>query len=424
MQSDSLIIFFLSLAVMIITALLFGQIMRRLGQPPVLGELLGGILLGPSVFGSLAPGIFQKLFPMSGPAFIGREAIIYLGLMFFLFVAGLEIRLGELKSQGRAILMTSFMGMAVPFVLGVWAVLGFRGLWSAQAQAPDLGFAVFMGTALAISALPVIVKILTDLNLLRTPFGGLVVSSATLNDLAGWLLFAVLLARFVHGTGNPWVTIVLVIAVFVLVLTWGRRLGRHLIPLLEKWCPGPSGFIAVTAAFVLLAAAFMEAVKIHAIFGAFLVGVALTPDDEHRKDTQEIIYQFVTGFFAAPVYFVSIGLRVNFIANFDFYLVTFVLTVACLGKILGASVGARLSGVPFKKSLALGFALNARGAMEVILAGIALEYGIVHESIFVALVVTALITSMIAGPAIRLFLSGDNATMGQDFNCKLTAGYL
>ena len=170
--------------------------------------------------------------------------------------------------------------------------------------------------------------------------------------------------------------------------------------------PWPSGYIGVAAVLVLVVAAAFEAVGVHAALGAFLAGATLAPSPEERENDHETISQFVTSFFGAPVYFVSIGLGVSFVANFDWRLVLTVLLVACAGKIGGAVLGARLGHMPPRQALAIGFGLNARGAMEMILASVALENRIIDERIFVALIVMALVTSLLSGPVMQRLTAG------------------
>jgi Kef-type K+ transport system membrane component KefB len=267
-------------------------------------------------------------------------------------------------------------------------------------------FALFMGAALSISALPVIARILMDLKLIRQEIGVVVMTAATVNDLLGWSLFAVILSMIVPGSSNHSlaVTLSLVLAFIGLTLALGRWLGQPLLRRVRLFLPWPSGFIGLTTILVLAASAAAEAIGIHAIFGAFLVGVGLGQNLEEENQAHEIIYQFAVSFFA-PLYFVSIGLRADFAANFDWLLVLIVLLVACTGKIVGAGLGAWLGGMPFREALAVGFGMNARGAMEIILASVALEYNLIDQRVFVALVIMALVTSMLSGPVMQRLLS-------------------
>lgn len=408
MSHHDLMIFCLSLALMLVAALIFGRLSRRIGQPAVLGELIGGILIGPTLLGAFFPGFQTWLFPPAGPASAARDAVVKLGLIFFLFVAGFEMDIRHLEKKGGTVALVSFLGILIPFGLGYGATMFLPRFFPGNPITGNVCTPLFMGTALSISALPVISRTLMDMGLFKTEWGSVVVAAATLDDLIGWFLFAIILSAYMPAAHevSPGKMAGLVLAFFIFCLTVGRRLGPRFLAWLKTSLPWPSGFIGISAILVLLAAAFAEYIGIHAVFGAFLVGLSLAPsrDSDGDHEMHETVYSFVTSFFGAPVYFVSIGLKADFAANFDLWLVLFVLLIACAGKIMGAGLGARLGGMSFKKSMATGFAMNSRGAMEMILASLALEAGLIDKKMFVALVVMALVTSVLSGPMIRKFL--------------------
>lgn len=412
MPHRELFLFFLQIAVLLAAALAAGRIARQLRLPEVLGELLGGILLGPTVFGTLAPAAFAWLWPDSPALTIARDGLLRLGMLFFLFVAGTEVDLGHLRRRGPSILTTSVAGVVLPFALGFAAVVLLPDLWRQQAHDDSLLLALFIGTALAISALPVIARILLDLNLLRQEIGIVILAAAAIDDLIGWSLFALILSRFAPEGALPRpaeATFALVLGMFAFFLTVGRRAARRLLPPSIS----PRAALGVAALLLLLAAATAEAIGIHAVFGAFLAGVALSPTGAERSPAREAIYPFAMGFFA-PLYFVSIGLKVNFVIQFDLILALVVLVVACAGKVIGAGLGAWLGGMPPREALAVGFGMNARGAMEIILATVALEHGLIDQRLFVALVVMALVTSLMSGPILRRLLRDTKTFAGDD----------
>jgi len=269
MGHSDLILFFLQIGCMLAIALLFGKLLHKLHQPIILGELIGGIVLGPTVLGTLAPSIFEWLFPPIGATVVVRDALLKLGMLFFLFSAGLEIDLSRVQQKRISIILTSLFGIALPFFLGFLSVLFFADLWDMNGNVGRLIFALFMGTALSISALPVIVRILSDLNLLQTDLGVVIVSSATVNDLIGWSLFAVVLSTVVPygipGTSLS-ISLILVIAFFVVVLTLGRWGGQLILNWLKPHLTWTGGFIGVMIVLMLFIAAIAEAMGIHAIF--------------------------------------------------------------------------------------------------------------------------------------------------------------
>ena len=342
-------ILFLQLAFLWCAALLFGQLARRLKQPAVLGELIGGVVLGPTVLGAWAPELSRMILVGSPELVDGRAAIIKMALLLFLFTVGLEMDFANLWRQRRVVLSATALGIAVPFVSGFCLVQCFPSLW-ASGYSEGILLAAFIGTALSISALPVIARILQDFKLIKTSFGSTVMASATLTDIIGWALFAVILKS--------------------------------------------------TAAAQLSAGAAVSVSVIDLTLAVFILGVICAPFWRVAASWQEKLLWVVRNV-AAPVYFISVGLKVNFAQNFDVVLVAVVFVVACLGKVLGVTVGASWAGMPFKQSLAAGFALNARGAMEIVLATVALEAGLINERIFVALFVMALGTSILSGPVMQ-----------------------
>jgi Kef-type K+ transport system membrane component KefB/mannitol/fructose-specific phosphotransferase system IIA component (Ntr-type) len=398
---------FLALATLLGCAKLAGELMHKIRQPSILGEISVGILLGPTVLGHFKPNIYEFLFPTTGPMPIVLETVTTLGVVFFLLAAGLEIDLRSIFQQGRSALFVSFFGVIFPFAVGSGVAALLPTYLGVGNGADHLVFALFMGTALSISALPVIAKILMDLNLLRTDMGTVIMSSAMFDDLVGWILFSLVLGMMnsgSHSLGGIKRTIILVLLFVVLSLTVGRWLIDKLLPFIQVHTSWPGGVLGFIFTLTLASAAFTEYAGIHAVFGAFIIGIAVGESTHLRKRTSEHIHQIVTNVFA-PFFFASIALRTNFVANFDWRLTAAVITVACVGKLAGAGWGARLGGMDRRSAWAVGLAMNARGAMEMILGMLALRAGLIREQMFVALVVMALFTSLISAPSIHFLIS-------------------
>jgi Kef-type K+ transport system membrane component KefB len=276
-------------------------------------------------------------------------------------------------------------------------------MWGIQARDNILPFALFIGTTLSISALPVISRILMDLKLLKSRLGTVIVSSATIDDLIGWFLLAIIMNSLLPPGESPtniWIMLLRIAGLFIIILTLGRWIMQRALRWYEERFTDSGILLGLFVLLALLAASAVEAIGIHAIFGAFLVGIAIAQNKDKRSKAHEALYQLVNYVFA-PLYFVSIGLRANFSTNFDLVLVLILIMVASLGKILGATLGAWLSKMPAREALVVGFGMNARGAMEVLIASIALEYGIIDQRIFVALVIMAFVTTIIASPIMQ-----------------------
>ena len=410
MTSQDFVKFALQISVMLGFALLFGQFMRRIKQPTVLGEMIGGIILGPTVLGLLAPGLFEWLFKSSTNVAVVRDASIKLGMLFFLFIAGLETNVSELKGLGRKAALIGLVGTLVPIAAGVGLVYALpRDFWGEAVQAHFFAFALFVGMNLANSANPVLARILMDLGLLNSGIGTMCMTATIVDDLVNWTLFAIILSDIspsgpASATSLP-MSIALVALVFILILGVGRWLGPRTLRWIKGHVPWPSGFIAVTAVVILVAASITEGLGIHAFLGAFLVGVALGGQGDEHQEAHDIIMRFTLSFFA-PIYFISMGMTTNYITNFDWRLVVVILAVALASKLFGVLLGAKMARMPLnREAWAIAFGLNARGATGIILAGVGLAAGVIDDRIFVAIVVMALVTSIMAGPMMNWLLS-------------------
>ncbi|KPQ13879.1 MAG: Kef-type K+ transport system membrane component [Algoriphagus marincola HL-49] len=390
----------LQLASMLIFARVFAEIAQKFKQPAVVGELLAGIILGPTILGTFNPDFFEYLFQSNPSANIALDGIVQMAVILLLFIAGLEVELHLVWSQGKSALNISLLGLVVPFILGFVFPYFFASFFG-FADGERLLFSLFMGTAMSITALPVVVRILMDMNLFKTKMGMVIVASAMVNDIIGWLIFSVILSFMgKSGSLSLFNTIGITLLFTVFMLTLGKGLINRVLPWVNKNLAWPGGLLSLSMAFCFLAAAFTEWLGIHSIFGAFLLGVALGDSSHLSEKAKEIIHQFINNIFA-PLFFVSIGLKINFFTNFDILLVLAVLVISFAGKIMGSGFGALRSGFPFREALAVGFGMNARGAMEIILGIIALENGLIDEKLFVALVIMAIVTSMSSGPLMK-----------------------
>lgn len=400
-----LTVMFLALGTLLLSARVLGEVAKRLNQPAVLGEILAGVLLGPTVLGVLAPGLSAFLFPLQGGGALALDGLTTLAIVLFLLVAGMEVDLSTVWRQGKVALWVAMAGMSLPFSLGFAVAWWAPTLVGYQPGVNHLAYALFMATVLSISALPIIAKILMDLNIYRSDLGVTVIAAAVLNDLLGWLVFAVVLGM-VGGTGHGlplahtlWLTVVFTVAMLT-VVPWGIH---RILPWIHAYTSWPGGVLGFALSFCLFAAAFTEWIGIHAIFGSFLAGVALGHSTHLRERTRSTIDQFVS-FIFAPLFFASIGLRVNFVTHFDLLLTLTVLLLALSGKVLGSALGGRYGGLPWREAWGAGFGMSAQGTMGIILGVLALQIGLINQQVFVSLVVMALVTSLISGPMLQRIL--------------------
>jgi Kef-type K+ transport system membrane component KefB len=404
LQHTDIVVLLASIGGLLILARFFAELGKKIKMPIVMGEILLGIILGPTLLGSFSPEFSSWIFPQSGAAKIAMDGITSLAVVMLLFVAGMEVQLQIMLKQGKTAIYTSVTSMIIPFVLGFCAVWFLPNFFSFT---PDrkLVYALFFGIAMAVSALPVITRILMDLNLFKTKIGMIIIAAAIFDDLTGWILFSFVLSLMGQEgeISSIGFTIGMIIGFGLFMLIIGRYVINSALPWIQRKLSWPGGVLSIALGLCFLGAAFTEYIGLHAILGAFIVGIAFG-DSVHLQDRErEIIYQFVTNVFA-PLFFVSIGFKVNFIQNFDLPLVLLVFFLAVGCKVFGAALGGYMGGLTKRESLAVGFGLNARGAMEIILGTLALNAGLIDSKMFVALVVMALVTSMMSGPLMKRFL--------------------
>ncbi|MFN3759752.1 MAG: cation:proton antiporter [Algoriphagus aquaeductus] len=399
----------LQLASMLLMARVFAEIAQKFKQPAVVGEIIAGIILGPTILGIIGPDFFEFLFRSNPSANLALDGIVQMAVILLLFIAGLEVELHLVWSQGKSAVSISLLGLVIPFILGFIFPYFFPTFFG-LAEGSQMLFSLFMGTAMSITALPVVVRILMDMNLFKTKMGMVIVAGAMVNDIIGWLIFSVILSFMGQSSNLSLINTIGITLLFtVFMLTLGKGLLNKVLPWTNKKLAWPGGVLSLSMAFCFMLAAFTEWLGIHAIFGAFLFGVALGDSDHLSEKAKEIIHQFINNIFA-PLFFVSIGLKINFFTNFDIGLVLAVIVISFAGKIIGSGYGALRSGYAKMDALAVGFGMNARGAMEIILGLIALENGLINEKLFVALVVMALVTSMTSGPLMKWALKNKAAS--------------
>jgi Kef-type K+ transport system membrane component KefB len=400
----------LHLAAMLFVALVLGHAARRLGIPAVVGEIAGGLLLGPTILGRISPETFAWLFPPTGPITSGRAAIARVGMLFFIVTIGLDISLGEFRRIGRKALSVGIIGTLVPLVLGFVMCYAFPTVIGVTAK-DQFSTALFMGSILSLSANPVIARILMDMGLFKSEIGRTIMSATLVDDLVGWGLFAVILAEFgPHATGQGQGA-----AIFGMVFVFIGGillLGRFVLPQMMEWVrrnlPQPAGSISCIALLALLGAAGSEYLGLHSFLGAFVVGIALADVYRQHPKPFEIIGDFSYAVFT-PIFFVSMAIAADFVKGFDLWLVVLITVVAFVGKICGVFIGGKLAGMDNRQALAVGCGLNARGILGIVMAAAAYDAELIDLRLFVACVLMSVITTMAAGPALHVILGRRDA---------------
>ena len=392
----------LHLAAMLFVALVLGHAARRIGIPAVVGEIAGGLLLGPTVLGRLSPDTFAWLFPAAGPITGGRAALARVGMLFFIVTIGLDISVGEFRRIGRKAISVGIIGTLVPLVLGFLMCYVFPSVIGVT-QKDQFSTALFMGSILSLSANPVIARILMDMGLFKSEIGRTIMSATLVDDLVGWGLFAVILAEFgPHATGQGHGAAIFgMVFVFIGCIL---LLGRFVLPRVMDWVhrnlPQPAGSISCIALLALLGAAGSEHLGLHSFLGAFVVGIALADVYQKHPKPFEIIGEFSYAVFT-PIFFVSMAIAADFVKGFDPWLVALITAVAFVGKICGVFIGGKLAGMDNRQALAVGCGLNARGILGIVMAAAAYDAELIDLRLFVACVLMCVITTMAAGPALH-----------------------
>lgn len=400
---EDVVLLLVQLSVILAFCRLLAEVARLLNQPGVIGEILAGILLGPTVLGSLAPDMFAWLFPFQGDSAVVLDAFIHIAVVLLLFIAGLEVDLHIVWQQGKQALLVSLFSLVVPFTIG-FLLSYFLPAFFGVSEGDAMVFSLFIGTVMGMTALPVIARVLMDLNIFKSSMGMLIVASAMIVDLLCWLIFTVILSMLdTASSHNVSQTIWITVGFSILMLTAGKWLMNRVLPWVNKKLAWPGGVLSLALSLCFIAAAFTEYIGIHAIFGAFIIGVALGDSEHLSERAKEIVHQFINNIFA-PIFFVSIGLFVNVVSSFNLVLVLAFIAIAFISKTIGATVGARIGGSTLTQSLAVGMGMNTHGTLEIILGTLALQAGLISDEVFVAILCMVIATILISAPLIKYWL--------------------
>ncbi|HYV85097.1 MAG TPA: cation:proton antiporter [Patescibacteria group bacterium] len=419
-RTEILVHVLMALAAVIVTGLVLAKGFAYLGQPPVIGEVVAGIVLGPSLLG---PQISALILPPAVAPFLG--VIAELGVVLYMFTIGLELRGDLVRGRAGAALAISHASIVVPFVLGALLALGlYPGLASGGARFTT--FALFMGVAMSITAFPVLARILEDRGMMRSGLGGLALSCAATDDVTAWCLLAAVVgvARAHAGEGLRVAAGTLAfIAAMVLIV---RPLARRIVARWEAPRPAasepptptgadapqpaahalPPEAVALVFVALLLSALATEAIGIHAIFGAFLLG-AVIPHDSAVARTFSTQLRPMVATLLLPAFFAFTGMRtrIDLLSGGGAWLVCgLIILVATVGKFGGTAIAARVAGLDWRSASALGALMNTRGLMELIVLNVGLDLGVISPALFAMMVLMAIVTTMLTSPAVRLLV--------------------
>jgi Kef-type K+ transport system membrane component KefB len=410
---------FLQLFIIIAASCIAGCLFIRIRQPAVVGEMIAGILLGPSLFGLLAPGAFHFVFAPS--SLEPLRLFSQIGVCLFMFAVGMELDVSQLKRQVQTAIVVSHSSIVIPYLLGVTLAL-FLYQRLAQPGATFTAFALFMGISMSITAFPVLVRILKDRNIFKTALGSTATACAAVDDVTAWtiLAFVVAIARAtsVGGAAFSFGLVIVFVALMLLVIkpNLAKGLGHTALEASE---PGKVTLAVVIG--VILASAFStELIGIHALFGAFLAGTVM-PATSGFREKLVVRVENISSVLLLPVFFAFTGLRtqIGLLGDArDWTICLVIIGVATAGKLGGSALAARLTGMDTRTSLQLGALMNTRGLMELIALNIGYDLGILSQRIFTMLVIMALVTTVMTGPLLILF--GKRRPARQEFDLRRT----
>ena len=398
-----LLIVIIQLVVIISASRIFGRLFRRMGQPLVCGEIAAGLILGPSFFGKVFPHLFHRVFDLSvGQIFAIMSQV---GLILLMFLIGLEFDFGHLRGNGRTAMSISLAGIILPFGLGF-----LLGRWIHAALhfgESGLNFSLFMAVAMSITAIPILGRIMIELNLARPRLGSLTISAAAVDDASGWILLA-LVTAIARSTLNPAKLAIMIVE----VIAFAVFMIRAVRPLLKKWTSWQMrthhgkltlGGLASLLIMILLAALVTNLIGIFSIFGAFFFGALLYDQQQFRRAVQDRMRDFVTTFFL-PIFFTYTGLRTD-IGTMGgsglWFICGLVLLTAFAGKFGGCCLAARFNGLPWREASMIGIMMNTRALMELIVVNIGFELGVIPKSVFFMLVLMAVVSTYVTTPMLR-----------------------
>lgn len=400
-----------TLAAVVFLGFVLGRVCRYIGQPPVIGEVIAGILLGPSLLGAISPEAMHLLIPSpesdpQGQVPAALRAVSQLGVILYMFVVGLELNATRLARRAHAAVAVSHASIVVPFVLGAALALALYPAFS-HAGVPFTSFALFCGVSMAVTAFPVLARILTDRHLDKTELGGVALGCAAADDVTAWCLLA-----FVVGVAQADVSGAIrviggAIAFIAFMLVAVRPVLRRMIRTIEsRHEPMSPVTVAGIILAMLLAALATEAIGIHAVFGPFLLGAIIPHDSRLAREFASKLKDLVT-VLLLPAFFAFTGMRtqINLMSGWESWLwCGAVILVATVGKFGGTLVAARLTGLSWRDATSLGALMNTRGLMELIVLNIGLDLGVISPTLFTMMVLMALVTTAMTAPVLHLLL--------------------
>jgi Kef-type K+ transport system membrane component KefB len=406
-ESHTLLHVLVALLVVILASRALGALFRYVNQPPVIGEVVAGILLGPSLLGRVAPDVSAYILPVTVAPYL--SVVAQVGVILYMFLVGLALDTKLLSSKTHTTLAISHASIVAPFVLGAIAALFIYPILSSS-DVPFGVFAMFMGVSLSVTAFPVLARILTDRKMHKTRLGVIAISCAAVDDVTAWCLLALMVSVAQARLGGAVFTVGLTLLYIAVMFSVAR-------PLVQKICRnqemrGEIGPSAIVGAFVALlsSALIAEFIGVHALFGAFLVGAVIPHESRLAKELLRRLEDVVV-ILLLPAFFAFTGMRtqIGLVSGLEHWLICgVIIAVACAGKFGGSTLAARLSGLGWRDSACLGVLMNTRGLMELIVLNIGLDLKVISPTLFTMLVIMAVVTTLATSPILARLMRGSS----------------
>ncbi|TDS52173.1 cation:proton antiporter [Myroides indicus] len=397
-----LAIILLQIVTIVIVARIFGWIFNKIGQPTVIGEIIAGIALGPSLFGAYFPEASTLLFPIE--SLDNLQFFSQIGLILFMFVIGMELDLKVLKSKAHDAVVISHASIIIPFALGMIMAYFIYASYAPEGVA-FLSFALFMGIAVSITAFPVLARIVQERGIHKTKFGTIALTAAAADDITAWCILAIVIAVVKAGSFGSALYVVALACLYVVFMIKFVRPFLAKVGEINKYKTTLSKPVVAIFLLVLIFSSYLtEIIGIHALFGAFMAG-AIMPDNQRFRHIFVEKVEDVALVLFLPLFFVYTGLRteIGLLNNIELWKITgLIILVAVIGKFLGSAVAAKYVGQSWKESLTIGALMNTRGLMELVALNIGYELGVLTPEVFAMMVIMALATTFMTGPSIDL----------------------
>jgi Kef-type K+ transport system membrane component KefB len=403
--SDTLTHVLLALGVVIVLARAMGSLFKRINQPPVIGEVIAGIMLGPSLLGRIAPEVSAFVLPPNIAPFLG--VIAQVGVILFMFLVGLHLDTGLLKQRTQTSIAISHASITVPFTLGAALALWLYPRLSSS-EVPFTVFALFMGVSMSVTAFPVLARILTDRRLHTSRMGSIALACAAVDDVTAWCMLAFVVGVVQSNAQGALLTVLLTAAYIAVMLVVVRPAAVWMARRYEHPSRVGQSTLAVVCVALLASALATELIGIHALFGAFLLGAIIPHDSALARAAQDKLEDTVVVLFL-PAFFAFTGMRtqIGLVSGWEQWLVCgVIILVASAGKFGGTLAAAKLTGLSWRDSAALGVLMNTRGLMELIVLNVGLDLGVISPSLFAMLVLMAVVTTLATSPALHLLTGG------------------